>query len=397
MLNTFIKELKELTADKKIWIGILTVLIIIIISTSYNKKNPEIDAVKPLMLGVINKDNSSYSNLLLDYFHGSNTFSSLIQVTTGDDKVIRDAFKNGELDIYLEIPEDFAMNMIKLEHSPVKVYYQMDDTTKALLFQNVLKSYEKYISAVEVNAVGLYEIMEADGMGKELIEDANVTISMDMIFTALGKESFFRFKPVAKFPTTTVAEYYIISIIVMTLMYAGIYAGFRILREMKQGTFARLKTTKLPLFQFLTAKLLLMIMVYTIAIAVSIHILGKNIDTGLNLLYSFTLSCFSAVMATFLCALLQSTLRYSLAANLFVFYCIVMGGGIIPIQFLPEDIIRLSKITPIYYMIKGIILLKQGQTTPVYSIVAGLLITSVILFVVAAACFYRRSVVNEEA
>ena len=397
MLNTIIKELKELRADKKIWIGIISVLIIIIIGTSYNKKNTENMTPKTLMLGVINNDDSSYSELLLSYFNSSETFSSLVNVITGESKEIKDAFQNGKVDIYLEIPKDFAMNMVELKHSPIKITFNTQDTTKAILFQNVLKSYEKYIAAVEANAVGLYEIMEADGMEPKLIDETNVTISMDMIFTALGKETFFTFRPMEKFPATSIPDYYIISILIMTLLYAGLYAGFRILSEMKQGTFTRLRTTKLPMYQFLTAKILLMIGVFTVAVTIALSMIGDKKVTLEIVLFSLSVSLFSVTVAAFLCAFFHTTQRFILIGNLLVFYYTVIGGGIIPIQFLPEDIIRLSKLTPYYYMIKGIIYLKQGQSILANRITISFFVVSILLFGASVALFYRRSVTYEEA
>jgi ABC-2 type transport system permease protein len=396
MLNTLNKELKELFADKKIWIGIFLVLIIIIIGTSYNKRNPQEAGAKPLTLGVINNDDSSYSELLLNYFNSSKTFSSLITVVTGESEEMKASFLNGEMDIYMEIPKDFAMNMIQLQHSPVKVTFNIEDTTKAILFQNVLKSYEKYIAAVEANAVGLYEIMESDGMDQKLIDDTNVTISMDLIFTALGKETFFTLKPLEKFPITSVSDYYVISILVIALLYAGLYVGFRILREIRQGTFARLRTTQLPIFQFLSAKMLLMTGVYTVSVTTAISLLGDGKFTGSKLLFALLISSFSIILAIFLCAFFKTTQRYILVGNLLLFYCIVIGGGIIPIQFLPEAILNLSRITPNYYMTKGIILLSQGQMIPAARIMMGFLVASILLFAAILVLFNRRSVTNEE-
>jgi len=397
MLNTISKELKELVANKKIWIGIITVLIIIIIGTSYNKKNNEEITSKPLKLGVINNDDSSYSELLLSYFNSSETFSSLITVISGESEAMKDSFQNGELDIYLEIPENFAMNMIELKHSPIKVTFNIEDTTKAVLFRNVLKSYEKYIAAVEVNAVGLYEIMEADGMNSELISETNINISMDMIFTALGKEALFTFEPVEKFPVTTISDYYIISILAMTLLYAGLYVGFRILKEMKQGTFTRLRTTQLPMYQFLIAKMLLLIGVLTVVVAIAVNTIGDNKVTTDKILFSLSVSLFSVTAATFLCAFFHTTQRFILIGNLLVFYCTVVGGGIIPIQFLPENIVRLSKLTPYYYIIKGIIYLKQEQSILANKIMIGFIVVSAFLFGASIILFYRRSVTYEEA
>lgn len=397
MSNTLIKELKELAANKKIWIVILTVLIIIIIGTSYGRKNTESMSSDILKLGIINNDKSSYSDLLLSYFNSSQTFSSFVTVMKGESEEIKDSFQKGELDIYLEIPEDFAKNMIQMEHSPINVTINIEDTTKALIFQNILKSYEKYIASVEVNAVGLYDVMEQDGMSQELIDKTNRTISLDLIFTALGKETFFDFKPVSKFPTTTVIQYYMIALLIMTMMYGGLFVGFGLLREIKLGTFNRIRTTQLQLYQFVFAKMLLITALFTVSGTFVINWIADKSITVEVILLGFAISLFCVTFAVFLSAFFNTTQRFILVGNLLIFYCIVIGGGIIPIRFLPQNIIRLSKMTPNYYMVKGIIHLKQGQLLEANHITLAFFFLSAFLFMAAVILFSRRSVTYEEA
>lgn len=397
MLNTLNKELKELFADKKIWVGILTVLIIIIIGTSYNRRNVEADISEHLRLGVINNDDSNYSELLLGYFHGSETFSSLVTVTIGEEAEVKKAFEEGELDIFIEIPKGFAQNMIQIEHLPINVTINIKDTTKAILFQNVLQSYEKFISAVEANAVGLYELMEEEGANQQLIDDTNVTISLELIFTALGKEEFFTFKEVATFPKTRISEYYLVSFLVMGLMYAGLYGGFKVLREIRQGTLLRIKTTRLPLYQFLSAKILFLSVILTAASVTAICILSDGRPTGNILLFSSSLALFNVTMPILLSAFFETTQRFILVGNLLVFYFTVIGGGIIPIMFLPQDILQLSRITPYYYMMEGIIRINQGQPAVSGKISVALLLTSLLFFIGALLFFTRRRVSYEEA
>ncbi len=396
MLSTVIKEIKEFFSDKKIWIGILTVLIIIIIGTSYNRKNNELHLANHLRLGVINNDDSSYSDLLLTYFNGSETFSSFVTVIIGEEERVKEEFRQGKLDIYIEIPAGFAQNMINIKHIPIKVVLNIKDTTKALIFQNVLQSYEKYISAVEANAVGLYDIMENDGMDRQLIEEKNVEISLDLIFTALGKEKFFSYISVATFPKTRISEYYMISILVMTLMYLGLYAGFRLLREIRQGTLLRLKTTRMPVYQFLTAKILILSALLSILSVLTISIIRGSRPTAEVVLFGIATALFCVTMPVLLSAFFETTQRFILVGNLLIFYFAVIGGGIIPIMFLPQDILQLSKITPYYYIMEGIIRMNQGQMEPGVKIGLTLLLGAGIFYAVALLLFGRRRGSYEE-
>jgi ABC-2 type transport system permease protein len=239
--------------------------------------------------------------------------------------------------------------------------------------------------------------MEEDGMDQKLIDDTNVTVSMDMIFTALGKEEFFNLKPVEKFPSTKVSVYYLMAILATAVLYGGLYAGFGILKEIRQGTFIRLKTTKTSVISFLAAKLCLLTAVFTAAAAISFRLItGKEITAGV-ILFSLSISLFSTLASALLCAFFRTTQRFILIGNLLIFFFCIIGGGIIPIQFLPENIIRLSKMTPVYYMIKGMILQNQGQISSSNRIMAGFFIASVLLFGACAAFLSVRSVAYEEA
>lgn len=396
MLHTIVKELKELCSNKKIWIGILTVLIILIIGTSYHVQKKSQPVGELLKLGVINKDESTYSELLLSYFNSSETFTSFITVVTGEEEEIHKAFQRGELDIYLVIPEDFARNMMNLKHSPITVTINLSDTTKATLFQNILKSYEKYITSVEVNAVGLYELMQKEGFDTELISDTNRNVSIDLIFTALGKESFFQFKPLSQFPVTTLINYYTGSLLVMATLYFGLYIGYQLLRELKQGTLTRLRTTPTPLYQLLTAKIIVNTVLLTAAVLCALLLICRHTFTLELILFSMAIAMFTICFAIFLSTLFQTTQRFVLAGNLIIFYITVIGGGIIPIQFLPQSMLVLSKFTPYYHILKGIIYLNQGQYWRLDGTTAGFFIISLGCMLSAIILLYKRRVMYDE-
>lgn len=396
MFNLLAKELKELGKNKKIWLGILIVLIMIIIGTSYNRQNEKKPITDLLRLGVINHDDSAYSELLLGYFNASDTFSSLISVNIGDEEEVKGAFEAGELDIFLEIPEDFAMNMIQLEHSPIKITMNIADTTKAILFRNVLKSYEKYITAVEANAVGLYEIMERDGMDRKQIDRSNRIVSIDLIFTALGKEQFFSFKELDTFPSPSLKNYYFSSILIIVIMYLGLYVGFGVQREMKHGTLLRLYTSKTPVYQLLLIKLLLNTLLFSLPMGAVLIGIAEEAMTFSSVFYCLSMSMLCVSQAIWVSSLFSTTQRYILAGNLLIFFYAVIGGGIIPLQFLPQALLRLSKITPNYYMVKGILEIVQGDysNTAAYSLV--FLMISVMLLGVSVILIRRRSVISDE-
>jgi ABC-2 type transport system permease protein len=401
MINIFTKECRQLFADKKIWIGVGLVLIIIIIGTSYhNQANSQNGKTSPLSsgllrLGIINRDDSIYSDMLLRHFESSETFTSFVKVEMGKEDAIKNAYRKKKIDLYMIIPKDFAKSMMVLDHKPIEVNINIQDTTKAIILSNILKSYEKYISAVEENAVGLYEIMNQDGMEQEIVKKTNEKISMDLILTAVGREAFFSFTPLAKFPTASVVSYYWISVLVMIFLYAGLYVGFQILGEIRLGTLMRLKTTDTGIFGLLLGKMLLTAAILTVLVTLTGQALCQSMLNLQMCLFGFSVSMFCVTFAAFLGSLFHTPQRFLLAGNLLIFFWMIMGGGIIPIQFLPENIIRIARLTPNYYMMRGFFLLKQGAETKATAITGVFLAVSLLLFGVAGFLLSRRSVTYE--
>lgn len=397
MLNTIWKEIKELLANNKIWTGILIVLIIFIIGTYYNTENKKTTERQLLKLGIINQDDSVYSELLISYFTRSETFSSFIEIQMDNQERIEDAFSRGVLDLYLVIPENFAKRMMQMDHTPIIVTMNITDTTKALLLQNVLKSYEKYIAAVETHAVGVYDMMRKDGMQETALTDANVKLSMELIFTALGKEAFFRLQEIDKFPSANVWEYYAISLAIMLLLYLGVYAGVHYRKEIQQGTLKRLLLTKLSYFQFMLGKTFFIFLVMFLIYMGAIFVLDYPIHI-VTILLGISLCFISVALSIALSVVCNSIHQYLLVANLSLFYCLIIGGGIIPLHFLPQDFIQLSKFTPNYYMLKGILLLKQPQrVTELNQIIVGHFIIASFLWILMVLVINRRSVKCHDA
>jgi ABC-2 type transport system permease protein len=247
-----------------------------------------------------------------------------------------------------------------------------------------------------VNAVGLYELMQEEGMGTDLISDTNRKVSIDLIFTALGKENFFQFKSLSQFPATTLINYYTGSFLVMAILYFGLYIGYQLLKDLKQGTLTRLRTTMTPLYQLLTAKIIVNTVALTAVVICALVLICRYTVILEMLLFSMAIAMFAICLAIFLSALLQTTQRFVLASNLIIFFITVIGGGIIPIQFLPQDMLILSKFTPYYYILKGIINLNQRQYWKIDGTTAGFFIISLSLMLLAIIMLYRRSVTYDE-
>jgi len=395
------KDCKELFGSKK-RIGIIViVLIILIISTYYNITKHEEDKTSSMIqFGVVDKDSSVYSKLLLEYFNKSESFHSYIHIVEGKSDEIEKAFYNGKLDIYLEIPENFAENMIYLKHLPVKVFINATDTTKAIFLKNILESYEKYISAVEVNCVALYDTMVLSGMDSELINKKNIEISYDLIFTALGKENFFLFQENSDFPSTTILNYYIYAIISMAFVYSGLYVGFLMMKERKQGTLKRLHTIGIPIGRILFEKTIFSSAVIFTIIYMTYLIptlfKGDTINIKMGIVYLCAV-LFCVSLAILLSGVFRKIQNYMIVGNFLGFIFCIIGGGIIPIMYMPTELVDLAKYTPNYWFIKVMLSVQKQIINGLFlKIVLGLLISTFLFYILSWIAYCREEVCFEE-
>ena len=398
MLNLLRKDYKELVSNKKIIWMILLVLIIFIISTNYNAKKPqETKPVSKIQFALTNSDNSPYSKLLIEYFKESESFSSYINVVEGDREELLEQFNQSQFDVYLEIPENFANNLMILEHNPIKVLINSKDPVKAVLLKNLLESYETYISAVEINCVGLYEVMSLTGMDQELINKKNYEISLDLIFTALGKENFFQYQEVSDYPSTSVADYYFYSLLIMAISYGALYVGYQMMKEKKQGTFSRLHTIGLGTYKIVMEKVLfsafLLFLPSAAAYLVSVRSTGNTLNAELIPVIFLTV-LFYISLAIFLSSIFRNVQNYMVAGNLIYFLFSIIGGGIIPIQYLPKVLKDLAKLTPNYWIEKVCLLIQKGILNDVYGKFLTGISMCLVIFIVMSIAFYNREEVR---
>lgn len=400
MLYLLKKDLKEIFENKKRIVILIIVLIIFIISTYYNIINQKEEQNNKIKFGVADEDGSVYSKMLLEYFKDSESFSSYITIIGGNSRELEQSFQRGNLDVYLQIPEGFAENMIYMKHLPFKVQISTQDVTRAILLRNILDSYEKYIRAVEVNCASLYDMMRKAGMEEDFINKKNIEISYDLIFTALSKEKFFRYQEKSDFPAANLFTYYYFGLFSILLNFSGLYAGFQIMKEKRAGILKRLYTAGTPVYAPVCEKILFTVGFLFVFFSLANLISNLYFGNRLSLLFEmaiFAASFFSVCFSVFLSGLFYRVRDFMIAGNFLNFLFGTIGGGIIPIMFLPKELLKLSALTPNYWLIR--VLLSINKNTERYfagRYIFFMLAAGIILLLLSVYLYKREEVYYEE-
>lgn len=322
---------------KRTYMVCFIVLIIIMISTFcyVNKADIKPDKSGKISLGVAKEDTSEYAELLLQYFNENETFLSYVQLIEDEEEKLQEVLQKGALDAYLVIPKDFARSMIQMENLPIKASVSMQNPTKALILRYVMEAYEAYIEAVELNCTALYRRMKEEGFSPKELEDANVEISLDLIFTALGKDAFFRNRVIKAEEQISLSyqEHYRYTAIYFCLLFLMIPAGLKVMSLRENGLLRRLSTVNVSACRVLLAVgipyALFLGILFTLVCVLEQHP-DRILPAGI---YIFPWLIVFLLLG-FYC---RNHKQYLFICSMGIICLAVFGGSLIPEEFLPDS------------------------------------------------------------
>ncbi|MDD5935881.1 MAG: ABC transporter permease [Clostridiales bacterium] len=369
---------------------LLGVLIMFVISTSWHVKKEE-SKDSYISIGVVDHDNSEYSKLMISYFEDSDIFTEYATVITGNEEEITNMFYEGKLTVFLVIPENFAENLINIQNVPMKAFINSEDKTRAIILKNMLNAYERYISAVEINCVSLYDLMKETGMSSELCRKVNVDISMDLVFTALGKTDFFEFCEMENVKQVPIETYYCFEILFLFLSYLAMLAGMDLLKERRQGVLVRLISCGTRITTIVLQKMLFYVSMIAVLLALLSGIAlsqGGKISVGLIafLLFYFAIaSLFFMLISSFI----TKIPTFLLISNIMILFGAVLGGGLIPILYLPPSMKEIAMSMVNYWFLNFSTSLYSGEQKFTLTFLLFLCFT-ILCFTIACSVMIKR-------
>ncbi|PKM96233.1 MAG: hypothetical protein CVU84_00525 [Firmicutes bacterium HGW-Firmicutes-1] len=376
---------------RNIMLFVVPICIFLFVYLFFTLNNVEESFIEPLEVGLILEDESIYAGMVADGFTSSEAFTQFANVTEGTAEEVYEAFEEGKLDAVILMPKGFVKSVMNFSYNPILVKVNHKEPLKTLLIKNVIMSYEKYISTVEIGIVTLFDQMEDLGYDWDTLVVYNEQISYDLIFTALSRTSMFSYEEIVNVPSVVSTIYYFMAIIVMFLMYIAVYAAINLIREREDMCFVRLKISKISLFHYMISKALgTTLFISTIVLG---WLLLFTAFTGGVMSKAFFVMCvflivailFDVSIAMFMTAFIEREEGVILLSNIFIFINAIIGGSIIPIQMMPEALQKIAIISPNYWMIRGLLYFQSG-----YNLREGFYI-GILLFVLSLFMLFITS------
>lgn len=329
--------------------------------------------VKNIPTAVLDHSKSPQSRRLLSDFENSGYFEVVVYVES--ESRIESLLDEGEVDLVIVIPEDFAQKVSNGEPTEVMGAIDGTDSNTAIVVGN-------YFTGVATRyAVNL----------AAQVVSSDLDISESLPFEA---------RPRALFNPEMKTVYYLVPgiIAILVLMILVMLTSISFVRERERGTLEQLTVTPIRPIELVLGKTLPFAVIGYIDI-ILITLIGTlwfNVPIHGNLLVLFLLSGFYMLAAMgiglFVSAMAHTQQQAMMLGMFFIIPQLLLSGFIFPIESMPDIMQWITYLIPARYfliIIRGIFLKGVGIEHLVPETIA-LLLFAVILFGLAVIRFGRR-------
>ncbi|MDP4089491.1 MAG: ABC transporter permease, partial [Bacillota bacterium] len=195
--------------------------------------------ISPMKVAVVDKEKSAMSRTLVQNFKENKSFSGMVSIETMDSDEAMERFKQGEFTGIITIPENFSRSLIYIDNYPLDVVLNEREPLKSSVLKNMMQSYGIYVSSVERSAVAFIKYLRNFDFTEAELDSINEKMSVDLTFTALGRGNIFQEMKLDNIPSSTSAEYFIMAILVLLLMYNGVNSGNYLIKDLNSGCLRR--------------------------------------------------------------------------------------------------------------------------------------------------------------
>ncbi len=209
----------------------------------------------------------------------------------------------------------------------------------------------------------------------------------------MTKEKFFTFEAVGAYKNLSLLHYVMVSFLCTIILYLFVYMGLLLRKELDNGIYSRLYGAGVFVWLYILEKIIVFtgLIVLPVLVLAMIGRIFLSISISLNTLLSVVFIVLAGVtFVIFICALFRKTSDYLLTGNFMCLFFTIFGGGLIPIMYLPDELIKLAHFTPTYWMIKLILLAETNQNTSSFYYSIPILSLGTFLFYLLSLLVYKK-------
>ncbi len=377
--------------------------------------------VDPFTIGVVNQEKSGYMAFVFEQVQKDEELSRYVSfLFFADEKAAEQALDRDSAVVSIEIPDNFLQNLLSGRRAILKIYASGNKPVQTYIMTEIINSYfnmfvssnytmtvaRKYYqqtakSSLDLNKKTALFITDSMNLMKRVRHESIKAKSLRDSDTA-GLAKYFQAAeektgiPGQALQIASVTEYYFVAVVLLFILFISVAQAGVMISEQKNGLAARIILSGAGKKSYFLGKFaggfFLTFGQSAILLAFALLFFYQNNARALPMiLLVFCAVVFMVNALSYMLAIMFENLeRFTLIGNLLVFTMAAIGGGLIPILYLPDSIYFFAWLTPHYWGIEGIVNAIAGRNAVVTVDVLVLLGLSLIYAGIAGTIVRRR-------
>ena len=323
------KEFKQIFRNK----GMLPIIFVLPILQLVILSNAATFEIKNIKFSYIDSDKTSVSRALIDKFEASTYFNVLTDFPST--KIANSAMLKGEVDVILEIPNNFERNLIKNKKTDLAVTINAIDGAAAgvenVYINQIVQGFNKNIRTT-------------------LLQPSDVVNMPNSILTIPS----FWYNKTLNYKTFMVPGILVLLVTMIVLFLSGM----NIVREKEIGTLEQINVTPIKKHQFIIGKLFPFWVIgfglLTIGLIIAKLLFNVPIIGSVFLLYGYTSIYLLVILGIgfFISNFTDTQQQAMFISWFFTVIFILMSGLFTPIESMPQWAQYLTEFNPIKYFVE---------------------------------------------
>jgi len=301
-----------------------------------------IDEEMPLIIGVVDYDQSTETTMIVDLLEESSQFGSLLQVKSFTEEEANKNIEENKISSYITLPEDFASHLYAGNSVEMFVTGNPKQQTESNIIHELINSVMRHIQTAQANILLINEYARLTPMDDETRSELIINEFMSSFMSILGRETILSERTIENIATSSPREYFLLSIffIINTLWLFITYHFFY--REEDRRMQRRLRTYGVTQVGQITSKIFITLLSNLLLLTISLSVLYKfaKFDVHLSdiqkivLIYILYSSGFVITLA--LLEFIFNDVRIRLLVHsLITLLLIILSGALVPTIYFP--------------------------------------------------------------
>ena len=302
--------------------------------------------VEPFNVAIVNYDQALETRIIVQQFKNSKQIKDLVNLIESDEMTAMEMLEKNQLASVIIIPDAFSNDISEGKNTPVLMIGNRQRPLQSLLIKTVMESFANNVTAAQSGVNTVYYFLKKINAPTRVLQMELQNSILKFSLNSLGRKEFFIEEKIDDPAIKNPVHYYFLSSLIIlieiwTLMLMSIFAGTRhVLLEQRILLFG-VKQVAIIFSNLVVLSSILFLQTSIVFVAV------LSFDQY-NLKTIFAIGLISWAVSTFfvfLDAIVLNKTMFNLFGLSTVIILAFIGGGIVPLSYLPPIFEQMSFIS----------------------------------------------------